>query len=928
MNKVEIWKSEKHPFDVWPDLLAHAHAGTAMAAIAESDLERMKWHGVFYRKRDEDGRYMIRVRIPACEMAAAQARALAAVARHGYSFLDVTTRGNVQIQGLALVGLPRAFEQLDQVELTSLQTGHDNVRNVMTHPWAGLDTEEWIDARPLCHQLTAVFLGDREFSDLPRKLNVAVDGRPAPAPHCWTQDLSFIAGRRPDGSVAFHWLLAGTQGQNPRIAWKLPVWVEEAQAPEVLRETIRLFRREGSREKRDQARLRYLIERIGPDGFLSALEAALGYRLERQDEPIPDRPDHEDFLGWFTQKQPGLSALGVSTPLGRLTADQLDGLADLAETAGDGSLRTAYDQGIIVPNIPNERRRAAIRLLNRVGLEHEADSVARNIVACTGRQFCNIAVSETKGHAFGLIDRLRLKGVKLAGIRIHMSGCPSSCAQTYLGDIGLKGVRVRRSSGTRDGFDVFLAGGIHGQVQLAVPYRKGVDVDQLPELIESLVRTYDHESVPGTTFSAFWRQRLQEWHGATPVADDEFRPDVWLCESCGHRHTGDDPPIYCPRCAGLRRNFARLDEAPSGNTPEEAAAPRPDGFRHVGTLAALEGSGRLAVTVDQQELILFCVDGQITCYDGLCPHEGGPMAQGEVSHGSVTCPWHGWSFRLKDGSAADGNGCRLRSYPTLVENGRVLVRLTTTGAKAAPGVEPEVALRVVEVIEETHDTRTVRLDNSEGRVRTHQAGQHVKVCVSRPEGSAWRSFTISSAPTRPEILEVTVKRNPDGVVSPALHTVKSGDMITVRGPSGRFYYDPAIHREPLVLAVAGSGVTPAMSILRTLRDRGLTDQPAVLLYGCRSEEDIIFGRELEALRAALPRVRQVITLSRPSAGWTGPIGRLEPALLAAHVADPIEARYYLCGPGDLRETLGRWLRERGVAADRIHWEQFGKPREL
>jgi ferredoxin-nitrite reductase len=928
MNKVEAWKAEKHPFDVWEDLVAHARAETAMATIAEADLERMKWHGVFYRKRDEDGHYMIRVRIPGCELDAAQARVLAAIARGGYDILDVTTRGNVQVQGLRIDQLPDVLGRLEDVGLTAKQTGHDNIRNVMAHPWAGIDPEELIDVRELCRRLTAVFLGDRELSDLPRKLNVAVDGRLAPAPHCWTQDISLVAGHAGEGSVAFHWLLAGTQGQNPRIAWKLPVWVREDQAPDVLRETIRVFRAEGSREKRDKARLRYLIERIGPDGFLERVEDRLGYRLDRnEDSHVPNRPDHEDFLGWFPQKQEGLWALGVSTPLGRLTAEQMEGLAELAESCGDGTLRTAYDQGIVVPNIAHDRRRAAVRLLNRSGLEHEADSIARNIMACTGRQFCNIAVSETKGHAFGLIDRLRAKGVRLAGIRIHMSGCPSSCAQTYLGDIGLKGVRVRRTGGTRDGFDVFLGGGVHETVELGIPYRKGVDVDQLPELIEHLVSTYDNEAVPGASFSTFWRQRLQEWHGATPLAEDEYRPDVWLCEGCGHRHTGEDPPVYCPRCAALRRSFARLEDGVESD-PEPAVVappPRSDGFQDVAALADLERAGRLSVQFDAHELVLFQVDGQVRCLDGLCPHEGGPMAQGDLAGGSIVCPWHGWAFRADNGEASDGNGCRLKAYPVKVEDGRVLVLWSATPATAATRQDdPEFSLRVIEVVQETHDTRTVRLDNTDGRVKTHRAGQHVKICVSGPEGPAWRSFTISSAPTRPEVIEVTVKRNPEGVVSPAIHTLQSGDMLTIRGPSGRFVYDPDSHREPLVFAVAGSGITPAMSILRTMRDRGLVDRPATLLYGCRTEADIIFARELDELRRVLPMVRQVITLSRPGPFWMDAVGRVGPELIERHVPDPAAARFFMCGPGDLRESLTGWLTERGVPAERIHFEVFGK----
>jgi precorrin-3B synthase len=926
MNKVEAWKQEKHGFDVWADVEAYAQARTAMAEIAEADLERMKWYGIFYRKRDEDGSYMIRVRIPGCELTSPQAHALAEVAKIGYAIIDVTTRGNIQIQGFRIQDLPGVLARLDEVGLTCKQTGHDNVRNVMTHPWAGLDPAELVDVRPLCRTLTDVFLNDRSLSNLPRKFNIAVDGRAAPAAHCWTQDTSFVAASRPDGSVAYHWLLAGTQGQNPRIAWKLPVFVTEQQAPEVFLQSLLVFNEEGAREKRDKARLRYLIERIGDIDFLERVEAKLGYTLERTDEPIPPAEEAEDFVGWFRQKQTGLWALGVNVPLGRLTHEQLDGLAHLADKEGDGTLRTAYDQGIVIPNIPTANRVAAARSLNRLGLEHEADTVARNIMACTGRQFCNIAVSETKGHAFALMDKLRAKGVKLAGIKINMSGCPSSCAQTYLGDIGLKGVRVRRKTGTCDGFDVFLGGGVHETVELGILYRKGVDVDQLPAMIEELVRTYDREAEGDQTFSRFWRGRLNSTrHFPFATHEEDFRPDVWVCEKCGHEHAAEDPPIFCPKCSALRKNFVRLDHTlTASDTPApDATGGRTDGYSDVGALADLHRDGRMAAKAGDHELALFLVGDEIHATDGLCPHEGGPMAQGDVVNGVVACPWHGWTFRTKDGCPTDGNACSLKSYPAKVEAGRVLVSVVGS-APAAPRLEePEVALRVIAVVEETHDTRTVRLDNAEGRVATHQAGQHIKIRGEGTSGPTWRSFTLSSPPTRPTVLEVTVKRNPEGIVSNAIHTLQSGDMLTIKGPAGRFVFDPETHREPLVLAVAGSGVTPAMAILRTIVDRQL-DIPVTLLYGCRTRADVIFARELDALRVRLAGLRVVITLSQPDAEWTGPTGRLGIELIAEHVNDLNSARFFMCGPGALHDELTTWLLAKGVPAGRIHMEMFGK----
>jgi ferredoxin-NADP reductase len=227
-------------------------------------------------------------------------------------------------------------------------------------------------------------------------------------------------------------------------------------------------------------------------------------------------------------------------------------------------------------------------------------------------------------------------------------------------------------------------------------------------------------------------------------------------------------------------------------------------------------------------------------------------------------------------------------------------------------------------VDETPDTRTIRLDNPARMLAVHRPGQHLKVCVTGAAGSTWRSFTISSPPTRPDVVEVTVKRNPAGIVSPAIHSLRPGEELVVQGPQGRFFFDPDAHKEPLVLAAAGSGITPAMSILRTIQDLQL-DLPVTLLYGSRARDDIIFARELDAMRLRLARFRMVLTLSRPDPDWTGSVGRVTPALLARHIPEPAIARYFLCGPGDFVETLSGWLRENAVEPDRIHSERFGKP---
>jgi nitrite reductase/ring-hydroxylating ferredoxin subunit len=287
-------------------------------------------------------------------------------------------------------------------------------------------------------------------------------------------------------------------------------------------------------------------------------------------------------------------------------------------------------------------------------------------------------------------------------------------------------------------------------------------------------------------------------------------------------------------------------EASARNEPSAdsaAAAPAAEaGFREVASLAELQRDGRRGVQLDGLELALMVVGSEVRCFDGLCPHEGGPMAEGQVVDGVVTCPWHGWAFHCDGGRAVDGNGCALKTYPVTLENGRVLVAVggsravangaaavNSEGAVAAATDDGAVTLRVLEVVEEAADVKTIKLDNSRGLLPRHHPGQHVKVCVHGPAGPTWRSFTLSSAPTRPHVLDVTVKRNPAGIVSALLHTLGAGDDLKIKGPHGKFVFDPAQHKEPLVLAAAGSGITPAMSMLRTIHDLQI-DLPVTLLY--------------------------------------------------------------------------------------------------
>jgi ferredoxin-nitrite reductase len=238
-NPVEQWKQQKHGFDVWPDVQQYAAAGTPMKKIDPADLERMKWYGFFYRKRDQPGRYMNRIRVTGSQLTAEQAKEVAYLAyEHGHGIIDVTTRANLQVQGLDIQSVPYAAQRLEAVGLSSKQTGHDNIRNVFGHPFSGLMDDELFDTRPLCHDITSVFLDNRQYADLPRKFNICINGARQHSAHFWTQDISFLAAHVDGSGVAFRVLIGGTQGQNPRLAWHLPVLVQPHQVIDVTRRSI------------------------------------------------------------------------------------------------------------------------------------------------------------------------------------------------------------------------------------------------------------------------------------------------------------------------------------------------------------------------------------------------------------------------------------------------------------------------------------------------------------------------------------------------------------------------------------------------------------------------------------------------------------------------------------------------------------------
>jgi len=554
LNTVEAWKATKHGFDVWPDLLRWAEAGTSYDRIADDDLQRLKWYGVFWRKHDRN-RYMLRVRIPACEMTANQARALAFAAYEaGHEIIDVTTRGNIQIQGLTIEKIPTVITALERTGLTSKQTGLDNIRNVTSHPLAGLDSAELIDTREAARAVTALFIDNRQLADLPRKFNISFNGRTDNAAHDWTQDIAWLAAHGLDHTIGYRLLVGGMQGQTPHAGWHLPVFVQTAQVSDVTSAILHLFRDRGSRsQRRNQVRFRYLVEKLGVDFVLEEIERRIGYSLTRFAEPPPTPTQVESFIGWFPQHQPGHWAVGVAVPMGRLTWQQFEGIAILARDYGDGTIRTTPDQNLVLPCIRGSDRAALGTALAALGLAFDADSLTRQIIACTGKQFCSLALTEAKGYGLQLIEDLRRRHVELYGIRIAISGCANACAQHHTSDIGLRGVRVRQGLRAIDAFDIYLGGGAGKSTTLARLYQKGLPVNRIADTLERIVREFHNRRLSCETFSSYW-QRVLAAREPEVILPEEI--PTWHCATCGYDHIGASPPGFCPRCAGVKRQFA------------------------------------------------------------------------------------------------------------------------------------------------------------------------------------------------------------------------------------------------------------------------------------------------------------------------------------------------------------------------------------
>ena len=490
-NKIERIKAEKDGLDVLSDVPQLARDG--WQAIDDADRERLKWGGVFFR-RQTPGKFMMRLRMSNGLTNAEQVRTVASISEEfGNAVIDITTRQQIQIRGFEIDRLPEIWCRLERVGLGSLQTGMDNIRNVIGCAVAGLTPRELVDAAPVVEEFTNVFLRNKAFTNLPRKFNVGISGCTEHCTHAESQDLALTPAVRPgdggDGGEVkgFNVAIGGKMGSGGcRVATPLNVFVPPAEAAALCAAIVTIFRDHGSRAARTKARLAFLLEEWGVPKFRAALEARIGrpLALAGREARIGHSADH---LGVSKQKQKGLNYVGLAVPVGRMTARQLHETARLADEYGNGDIRLTTGQNVILPNVSDEQLPALMSEPLLEALPCQPPGIIRGLVACTGIDYCHFALIETKDIAQRTARALADKVAADRRVSMHWSGCPAGCGNHAAADIGLLGKNIRVGEELVDAVDVFVGGRMGPNPKPGVKVLEDVPCSDLPRVLEGIL---------------------------------------------------------------------------------------------------------------------------------------------------------------------------------------------------------------------------------------------------------------------------------------------------------------------------------------------------------------------------------------------------------------------------------------------------------
>lgn len=501
--------------------------GTESLTPAEKEL--LKCLGVFYR-RPTPGKFMMRIRMPNGFARAEQLRAIAELSRRlGNGAVDITTRQQIELRGFSLDSVPEIWEKLRGVELRSLQTGLDNVRNINGCPLAGANPHELLDASPVVQDLDRIIVGEqgnREFTNLPRKFNITVTGCPDNCTHAESQDIALVPARKA-GRNGFNVLVGGKMGSGGfTVASPLNVFVEAFQAAPVVVELIKIYRDHGPREARAKCRFAFLVEEWGLSRLRAELIERLDHELAFQGRDMRSSA-HADHLGVSRQSQEGLRAVGLCVPTGRVNPEQLDELARLAAIYGNEEIRLTTAQNAIIPHIPADAVGGLLAEPLLKQFSPRPSPFLRNMVACVGTDYCNLALIETKSRAVALSEALdKTLGSGGNPLTIHWSGCPAGCGNHQAADIGFRGFKTKREGTLVDAVAIYAGGQTGPHAVAGEEILEAVPCDEnLPEVVANVIESYrfnkearEHARLRDPLFAAADTAGLASWHSPRPVA--------------------------------------------------------------------------------------------------------------------------------------------------------------------------------------------------------------------------------------------------------------------------------------------------------------------------------------------------------------------------------------------------------------------------
>ena len=508
LSNNERLKLDKPGPKVWDDIV-NRYAEGGFDSIDADDFERFKWIGI-YQQRPKDGYFMIRLKIPGGWVNNETMRVCAGLARDfGRGFGDITTRQTFQMHWLTVGDVP---EIMDRLETVGLGVKHglfgacgDICRNLVSNPLTGVDADDVIDPTDFVWEATNYFSAKPEFADLPRKFKVGVFGHRT-AGQCEINCVSFYGVKRADGEVGYGLMLGGGLSTEPHIAQDAGVFIAPEHAMAVLEAVAVIYRDHGYRKNRKHARFKYLVVAWGIEKMREEIEKILGYKLPDAETQAPVR-GYEDRIGVHPQKQEGLNFIGVPVVAGRLTSDQMFAIADIAQECGSGDIRLTVMQSFYLINVPDNKVSTGVERLKEIGLPIEISAIGRGMVACTGIEFCNLAVTETKARAQHMVEMLdaRVKWSDSEFFRINVNGCPNSCGQHWIADVGLQGATKRIDGELVEHFDVFLGGAMGDKARFNRRIKR-LSHDEVVPAIEKLIGEYKSSKQGEETF-AQWVER-------------------------------------------------------------------------------------------------------------------------------------------------------------------------------------------------------------------------------------------------------------------------------------------------------------------------------------------------------------------------------------------------------------------------------------